>query len=255
MAHAVSYAPVSVPVDGLSPLTEKPQRLTEMAYDAIRSSIVSKRLAPGTAVGEASLASRLRVSKTPVREALLRLQSIGLVELYGSRGFRVVAPSEDSIREAYDARLVLEAGLARLAAEFSSSSEADEILTAAERSLERAEAGDFVEGFRSWDRTFHQAISKAARSARLARMAEDSAVLASVLRDRDVPGVQEAVQCGRQHIEIARGVCSRDPDAAARASAVHVKAVCNIVLLAFADRNGLNGVPEQELSRQISSKA
>ncbi|MDA8313098.1 MAG: GntR family transcriptional regulator [Actinomycetota bacterium] len=206
-----------------------------MVYDAIRGSIVSKRLAPGTLVPEASLAVRLRVSKTPVREALLRLQSIGLVEPDGSRGLRVVSPSEDSIREAYEVRLVLEQGLARRAASRASSLQREEILQAAERSFQSAEAGDIVDGFRSWDRAFHRAISSAAGNARLARLAEDAAVLASVLRERDVPDVQDAIQCGRQHLDIAHGICLRDPVAAARASEMHVHAVRDMVLAAFGD--------------------
>jgi GntR family transcriptional regulator, rspAB operon transcriptional repressor len=222
-------------LDGLLPLSEKPQSLSEMVYDSIRSSIVSKRLRPGTVVAEASLAARLNVSKTPVREALLRLQSIGLVEP-DRRGLRVVSPSEDSIREAYEVRLILEQGLARRAAEQGSPVERQEILNAAERSLQCAEAGDIAEGFRNWDRAFHRAISAAAHNVRLARLAEDAAVLASVLRERDVPGVQDAIQCGHQHLDMARAVCSDDADGAAGASDAHVNAVRDMVLAAFRER-------------------
>ncbi len=219
-----------------------------MVYDAIRSSIVSKRLAPGTVVAEASLAARLSVSKTPVREALLRLQSLGLVEPDGGRGLRVVAPSEDSIREAYEVRLVLEQGLSRRAAELASTAERDEILDAAERSLQCAEAGDIADGFRAWDRLFHRAISRAAHNARLARLAEDAAVLASVLRERDVPGVQDAIQCGHQHIHIAQAVFRGDPEEAARASDAHVNAVRDMVLPAFHDRYGSPRLRGEEVS-------
>ena len=64
----------------LAPLTEKPESLTQLVYQALRDAIISKRLPPGERVSEASLARQLRVSKTPVREALLRLHAIGLVE-------------------------------------------------------------------------------------------------------------------------------------------------------------------------------
>src|SRR5579862_9670266 len=139
-------------LDGLAPLDGKRQSLTDMVYESIRGSIVAKRLLPGTVVPEASVAARLRVSKTPVREALLRLQSIGLVEPEGVRGLRVVSPSEDGIRHAYEVRAVLEQGLCRQAAERASGTERDEILAAARQSLDCAEAGDISEGFRSWDR-------------------------------------------------------------------------------------------------------
>src|ERR1043166_7375335 len=70
----------------LAPLTEKPESLTQLVYQALRDAIISKRLPPGERVSEASLARQLRVSKTPVREALLRLHAIGLVEADGGRG-------------------------------------------------------------------------------------------------------------------------------------------------------------------------
>ncbi len=225
-----------------------------MVYDAIRSSIVSKRVAPGTVVAETSLAARLNVSKTPVREALLRLRSIGLVEPDGGGGLRVVSPSEVSIREAYDVRLVLEQGLARRAAELASPAERGEILDAAKRSLQCAEAGDIADGFRGWDYAFHRAISRAAHNARLARIAEDAAVFATVLRDRDVPDVEDAVQCGRQHVDIAQGICSSDPEAAARGSNVHVNSVRDMVLATFNDQYASRGLRANNVTEPPSAE-
>src|SRR6266566_2744275 len=100
----------------LAPLTEKPESLTQIVYQTLRDAIISKRLPPGERVSEASLARQLRVSKTPVREALLRLQAIGLVEADGGRGGRIVRPSADLIRHTYEVRGSLESLAARLAA-------------------------------------------------------------------------------------------------------------------------------------------
>ena len=101
----------------LAPLTEKPESLTQLVYQALRDAIISKRLPPGERVSEASLARQLRVSKTPVREALLRLHAIGLVEADGGRGGRIVRPSAELIRHTYEVRGALESLAARLAAE------------------------------------------------------------------------------------------------------------------------------------------
>lgn len=81
----------------LQPLASRPANLTDLVLDALRQSIVDQTLAPGQQVSEASLAKSLQVSKTPVREALLRLRHIGLVEP-ASRGLRVVRPSAGTIR-------------------------------------------------------------------------------------------------------------------------------------------------------------
>src|SRR5256886_15482523 len=100
----------------LAPLTEKPESLTQIVYQTLRDAIISKRLPPGERVSEASLARQLRVSKTPVREALLRLQAIGLVEAAGGRGGRIVRPSADLLRPTSEARGPPESLAPRLAA-------------------------------------------------------------------------------------------------------------------------------------------
>jgi len=65
---------------------ERPQRLTELAFERIRTAIVDGELRLGEQVSEAQLAQRMGVSKTPVREALLRLKADGLVEIHPRRG-------------------------------------------------------------------------------------------------------------------------------------------------------------------------
>ena len=64
----------------------RPQLLTEVARERIRDAIVDGELKLGEQVSEAQLAARMGISKTPVREALLRLQSDGLVEIHPQRG-------------------------------------------------------------------------------------------------------------------------------------------------------------------------
>ena len=63
---------------------EAPERLADMVYETIRQSIMDKTLAPGARLTESGLAAQLGVSKTPVREALLRLRRIGVIrDIYG----------------------------------------------------------------------------------------------------------------------------------------------------------------------------
>jgi len=64
----------------LEPIDLHRHSLTEQVYDAIRDAIVSKALPPGIRLSEAALAEKFGVSKTPVREALLRLGAVGLVD-------------------------------------------------------------------------------------------------------------------------------------------------------------------------------
>src|SRR5262245_17509730 len=88
-----------------------------LAYDEIRSLIVSGAMPPGTRLGQADLADRLGISRGSVREALRRLAGDGLVEFEVNRGFFVADSGLDDVRDRLEARLVLEPGVARLAAE------------------------------------------------------------------------------------------------------------------------------------------
>src|SRR5919204_5450508 len=91
-----------------SPIDDRPESLAEMVYEAIRQSIMDKTLKPGSRVSEVGLARQLGVSKTPVREAMLRLRRIGVIESEGLRGGQVVRPSAAAIRQAYELREALE---------------------------------------------------------------------------------------------------------------------------------------------------
>jgi DNA-binding GntR family transcriptional regulator len=80
-----------------SPLRlERPQTLTDMAFERIREAIVSGSLKLGEQVSEAQLAQSMGISKTPVREALVRLKIEGLVDIHPQRGTFVfkLGPSE-----------------------------------------------------------------------------------------------------------------------------------------------------------------
>ncbi len=90
--------------------------VVDQVYIAIRERITSGSLARGARVHQEDLAEELGVSRTPVREALRRLAAEGLVEMRTNRGARVADIDQGGARGAYDARLVVEPGAARLAA-------------------------------------------------------------------------------------------------------------------------------------------
>lgn len=81
--------------------------LAERLIDAV----MAQRLAPGTRLSEQQLADLFGVSRTIVREALTRLAVRGVVEVNSRRGWFVVQPSPDDVREAFEARRVIETGL------------------------------------------------------------------------------------------------------------------------------------------------
>ncbi|PWC42614.1 GntR family transcriptional regulator [Azospirillum sp. TSO22-1] len=78
---------------------------------AVIAAILAGRLRPGTRLGEAALADLYGVSRTRVREAMMRLETRGIVQVSPRRGWFVVEPSAEDARVAFEARRVIEAGL------------------------------------------------------------------------------------------------------------------------------------------------
>lgn len=219
----------------LRPVQPPSDTLTGVVFEAIKDAIVNKSLAPGCRVSEAALASQLRVSKTPVREALLRLRHIGLVQVTPT-GLRVVMPSQSAVQNAYEFRAALERMSAELAAQRSLETTRDEILFAASSSLDCARSGD-RSGFRRWDESFHRLVAHSSQNAQLASSIEDCLVLTSVLRVRDIPVSGDSVVCGQEHVRVAEAVAARDARCAADGMQEHVQHVMSMVLAASTDRH------------------
>ena len=89
-----------------APDTGSPRR--ELAYQSLKHRLLVGDFPPGRRLGEERLAAELGVSRTPVREALSRLHSEGLVERLSDGGYGPVLPDLHLIRELYEIRFVLE---------------------------------------------------------------------------------------------------------------------------------------------------
>lgn len=214
-------------------MIERPENLTDLVFAAIRRRLVEASLPPGSSVSEAMLSKDLQVSKTPVREALLQLRHIGLVESTG-RGLRVVVPTAQIIRNAFEMRAGLEAASARYAAARSTKEQKAELMELAQASVDAA--GDF-EAFREADTRFHLAIAGATDNAMLHRAVEDAVVLTQVLRQRDVHVERDFGPDGKEHLSIARAIKSGDGSAAADRLSGHILRIMEQLLQAFEEES------------------
>jgi DNA-binding GntR family transcriptional regulator len=205
-----------------------------MVLDALKEAIIDKTLEPGRRLSEAELAEALHVSKTPVREALLRLRYIGLV-VPSDRGVKVIMPATSTIRYAYELRAGIERTAASLAAERASDDDIERIAALANDSLVCARDGD-GDGFRRHDLAFHTAIAQAARNPMLVSTHADVLVLTRALRERDVPCAGDSVICAEEHTAIARSLGDRDGETASRCAYEHIGHVMRIVLATMHSR-------------------
>jgi DNA-binding GntR family transcriptional regulator len=150
----------------------RPLSIEEGTYEALRRRILDGRIAPGTALALAELAEELDVSTMPVRAALARLRSDGLVRQLRSR-VSIVAPLEqEDFEEIQAIRSGIEAFAARLGAEKLDPDSVDTMELLLERVRSAAEAEDLGEYLRrEWE--FHAICYRAARRASLMRLVED----------------------------------------------------------------------------------
>lgn len=140
--------------------------LSEEAYDALRAAILGGRLQPGARIVEADIARQMTTSRSPVREAVRKLEHEGLLEYVPRRGTIVVGLSHDEVADAYQLRAHLEAYGARLAATRASEAQLAHLLEMIERMRECASSHD-LEGLVAADVEFHRSVCDASGSPRL----------------------------------------------------------------------------------------
>ncbi len=130
----------------------------DRAYGNLKADILANRLPPGFQAPEPEFAMRLGMSRTPVREALLRLQSDGLVELVPRRGARVLPISLDDMREIYEILTVLEPEAAAGLALRDDQQSTFEALDPAACAMEQALADGDLDAWGEADGQFHRRL-------------------------------------------------------------------------------------------------
>lgn len=90
--------------------------LTDWVVEHIRAALRTRAMVPGATYSGYQLAAELGISRSPVRDGLLRLAATGLIEFTPNRGFRIIQPTETDIAEIYALRIAIEVPAARRAA-------------------------------------------------------------------------------------------------------------------------------------------
>jgi DNA-binding GntR family transcriptional regulator len=203
------------------PVRTSSATLTEIVFDRIRAALLSKSLAPGARVRESALIDLLNVSKSPVREALLRLRHIGPGKSTDSR-LSVLRPSVKATRDAYEYRTGLERSSAGLPARRESAATAREIAKRARLRLVRAPAHD-VNYFRDADRRFHLRIAQASATSSLAQAIDDCVVLIGAVPITDLDSASVSVECGTDHRLTAGAIGAANPISTDDAMHAHIQ--------------------------------
>lgn len=199
--------------------------LTDRLTDELRARILSGALRPGSTVVEPRLAGEFGVSKTPVREALARLASEGLVLVRPKKGYLVRTMSPSDVEEVLAMRDLLEPPAAALAASRITAAELDALRGILERQREQ-EGDEPLEVMRE-ARLFHRLIAAASGNSRLAeavtRPLDETARAHHVLSrmHRYMDQAQEVAE----HERIVDALAQGSPEAAAEAMRAHLASI------------------------------
>ena len=131
---------------------------TQRAVRDLRKMILSGELAAGTDHLESELAETLGMSRTPIREAALMLESKGLLEMRPRKGVRILPVSSDDMREIYDILTELESLAAQRAAEAGHSEDELSVLAGSIAKMDQAIETEDLEAWAEADELFHQEL-------------------------------------------------------------------------------------------------
>lgn len=192
----------------------------EAAYRGIRRAIQEGRLKPGDRLREIELARQVGLSRTPVREALRRLQAEGLVVHDAARGVVVAELDYSMVTELYFMREVLEGTAARLAAQHASEVEIsilDELCQQYEAAL-----GDELT-LTACNRRFHETLYRCSHNRYLLNMVTVLHDALSLLGSTTLGSPERAAETLREHRDVVAAIRARDPDAAEQALRLHIR--------------------------------
>ncbi len=196
----------------------------EEVYDQLKQDVADFKLVPGDRFTENEISERLGVSRTPVRQALFRLQQEGFVEVLFRSGWRVLPFDFDQFEQLYDLRMVLETTAARRLCEdgervnrtLLEQLQKIWLVPAAERSADGVQVAQ-------WDESFHCSLVAAAGNAEMARVHRDVTDRIRIIRRLDFTRQPRIDATYDEHAKILKAIRAKRGDQAAMLLRAHIE--------------------------------
>lgn len=223
--------------------------IASAVYDRIRQDILAGRLPPHLKLRIDALCERYESGSSPVREALNRLSSEGLVERHEQRGFRVADISDDDLSELVETRCWLES-LALRDSIANATAEWHESIVLALHRLSRAPRSIDPDVYREnpeWEalhRTFHRTIIGQCRSKRLLRYCDDLSDQAYRYRQVSIEHTFPTRDIAAEHAAMAKAIFDQDTNLAVKLLTDHYRRTAN-ALRARSDATGSGRADDQ----------
>ena len=201
---------------------EAPELARTTIYRRLRADILSCALRPGSQIQERQLCERFEVSKSPIRDALLKLEEQSLIEILPRKGYRVKPISLADARELYEMRLILERECVARMIDFASAEALESLDVYRAAPGAEVELADWIE----YNRAFHGAIADGSGNSRLARAARDMIEQFDRFTYTSVAqsGPQGRAQFGAEHVTLIDAIQKRDKRQALAIARDHVEA-------------------------------
>lgn len=195
--------------------------LRDVVFHTLRQAILRGELKPGERLMEIQLANKLGVSRTPVREAIRKLELEGLVLMIPRKGAEVAEITEKSLKDVLEVRRALEELAVKIACERMDGGQIDELKEAAEEFERTLQSGD-VTKYAEADMQFHDVIYLATENQRLIQLLNNLReqmyrFRVEYLKKKECHGKLLA-----EHQELIRDIENRDKDAASRMVCTHI---------------------------------
>jgi len=199
-------------------------RASERVVDAVRELILRGDIATGARLGEAELAERLGVSRTPVREALNRLAAEGLVEIVPNRGARVSSWTVSELEAVFELRATLEPRLTALAVPHATGSDVTDLEALADEMLAVGSRGpdQDLDAIVPLNRAFHGRLVELADHPAMASALAGAIHAPIVLRNFHAYDDASLRRSLGHHLEIVAAIRAGDPTWARAVMTAHI---------------------------------
>lgn len=203
--------------------------LRDVVFKNLRQGILTGELKPGERLMEIHLANKLGVSRTPIREAIRKLELEGLVTMIPRRGAEVAQITEKSMKDVLEVRKVLDTLSVELACERITEEEKDVLKNACADFEDAVKTGDFSMIAKT-DVVFHDIIVDATRNIRLSQMVNNLAEQMYRYRFEYIKDASKHDRLVQEHRQICDGITEGDKKKALAAIEAHIDNQENAVL-------------------------
>ncbi|MDV7087206.1 GntR family transcriptional regulator [Rhodococcus sp. IEGM 248] len=216
---------------------------SELVYVQLKQDILNGTLSPGQSLSAIDVGTRFSASRTPVRQAFLRLEADGLVSLTDRQGARVAPISIKSVRDLFELRILLEAAAARMVAEAvgrdaAARQQFEEVAEALGAISEEDPSESRRDRFYALTETYDQAVIAHTRNSQLARSIAELRPHTERLRNIAHSHPERLDVSLAEHRAMCRAILAGDGPAAAAACTEHLTQTQKTILDAVVDPQG-----------------